>query len=233
MDNMWEKLIPLSYRKEKSHSIKSSLRQLVNTNLSKSKLTSPQLVYLVLKPQNFLLNSYISTKVSSKYINSYYNFLNTRVGFNKRNYIQRLSSLYSSFIKNSVVQSLPYIVRKKVKYSRRNKVRMLNKKTSNLKPKDFITPLLSKSSTKSLTLSLNTKWVSKHKKIPLLNSPFTKKLVTYKYTNTYKNSRKFRKTPLLKSSTAGAQPAHKPNYLTRLIKTYYTSRILRFYKKTF
>jgi len=229
MDNMWEKLVPLSYRKEKASTIKSSLRQLVNINLSKSKLTSSQLVSLVLKPQNFLFNSYISTKVSSKYINSYYNFLNTRVGFSRRNYIQRLSSLYNSSIKNLVTQSLPYIIKKKVKYLRRNKVRMLNKQTNNLKTKDFIVPLLNKGFTKLPNLTLCKKIVSGYKKSPL---PFTKKLVVYRYTNIRKNSRKFRKTLLLRSST-GAQPNYNPKYLTKLVRTYYTSRVLRFYKKTF
>tara|TARA_B110001450_G_scaffold252956_1_gene275564 strand:- start:3882 stop:4580 length:699 start_codon:yes stop_codon:yes gene_type:complete len=232
MDSMWEKLTPLNYRKEKVYTVKSSLRQLVNINLNKSKLTSPQLVALVLKPQNFLLTSYISTKVSSKYINSYYSFLNTRVGFSRRNYLQRLSSLYNSSIKNLVTQSLPYIVKKKVKYSRRNKVRMLNKHVNNLKSKDFIVPFLSKNSPTLATLTLGKELISKYKKTSRVNLLSTKKLITYKYSSIRKNPRKFRKTPLLRSRT-GVQSTHKPKYLTKLIKSYYTNRVLRFYKKTF
>lgn len=91
MDSVWEKLVPVNSRKEKVIKLMSNIHKLKNINFNKSKFTKQQLLTLVLKPRNFFLTSYIPYRLPPKYLNSYYTFLNTRVGFNKRNYIQRFA----------------------------------------------------------------------------------------------------------------------------------------------
>jgi len=234
MDSMWEKLIPLNYRKEKVYTIKSNLHKLVSIDLGKSKLTSLQLVSLVLKPKTFLFNSYVQTKATSKYINSYYNFLNTRVGFNKRNYIQRLSYLYISSVKNSLIQSVPYITKKKTKFIRRNKVRTLKKNTINQKNKDFITPIVGKSST-SLLFSPLTRLHIPTQNLQFIKPNYRKKNVSYKYINSYKSFKTSRKLNINFKLNFNIRTDYSKSRrsISKLIGIYFTNRALRFYKKKF
>ena len=91
MDSVWEKLVPVNHRKEKVSRLMSNIHKLKSINFNKSKFTKQQLLTLVLKPRNFFLTAYVPYRLPSKYLTSYYTFLNTRVGFNKRNYIQRFA----------------------------------------------------------------------------------------------------------------------------------------------
>ena len=88
MDTVWDKLIPLNLRKEKSLKIKQTISSFKKLDLNSTKLTKNKLINLILRPRSFFVTSYMQLRLPLKYLNSYHSFLHTRSGFNKRNYLQ-------------------------------------------------------------------------------------------------------------------------------------------------
>ena len=89
MDTVWDKLVPLNLRKEKSLKVKQNISSFKRLDLNLTKFTKNKIINLILRPRNFFITSYMQSRLPLKYLNSYYSFLYTRLGFNKRNYLQR------------------------------------------------------------------------------------------------------------------------------------------------
>ena len=232
MDNMWEKLIPLNHRKEKVRKLTPSIYKLKNLNLNKSKLTKLQLLTLILKPRNFFMTSYIPLRLPSKYLNNYYTFLNTRVGFNKRNYMQRFVYWCTFSVKTLTLQSIPYTTKKKQKHLRRTKLRTLKKNQTNLKNTTYKTTINPQINTKILTLSTRINPIGKYK-TPLPNKALDKRKITCKRVKFRKGVRTLSRYKVL--STAVSFPTNIPSFqkLHNLVGKYYNNHTLRFYKKVF
>lgn len=231
MDNMWEELIPLNHRKEKLSKLTSNIYKLKNISFCKAKFTRFQLLTLILKPRNFFLTSYIPYRLSTKYLTSYYTFLNTRVGFNKRNYMQRFVQWSIFSLKTSITQSVPHISHKKLKHLRRTKIRTLRKSQTSLQNTSYIVPFISGATNKLpilFTLTPSTLIF----KVGMNNEYFKKPILSYKKTKIRKFLRKLGKAKPLNTQTSYMYVAlfeKRPNLISR----YYNNRTLKFYKKIF
>ena len=113
--------------------IKLTISSFKKLDLNLTRLTKNKVLALILRPRNFFVTSYIQLRLPLKYLNSYYSFLHTRVGFNKRNYLQRFSHWYNLFVRTSSVTPYAPVSRIKLKHLRRGKIRMLKKNQTNCK----------------------------------------------------------------------------------------------------
>lgn len=231
MGNMWEKLVPLNHRKEKVSRLTSNIHKLKSINFSKAKFTKNQLLTLVLKPRNFFLTSYVPYRLTSKYLSSYYTFLNTRVGFNKRNYMQRFAHWCIFSLKTPVLQSIPYTSNKKLKHLRRTKIRVLKRSQISLQNPNYTTPLLPKVITETPTLFNQTKLTYPYT-TPTSDKFLKEPKVVCKRLKVRKRYKKLVKAKILRKNTTFT---HTPSFekLSSLVVKHYNNRTLRFYKKVF
>ena len=232
MDNMWENLLPLNHRKEKVSKLSPSIHKLKNLNLNKLKLTKLQLLTLILRPRNFYMTSYIPLRLPSKYLNNYYTFLNTRVGFNKRNYMQRFAHWCMFSIKTPILQSIPYTTKKKQKHLRRTKLRTLKKAQTNKKNTNYISTITSQTNPRTLTLFPRIKSMDKYI-TPMTDKALYKSKITYKRVKIRKGVRVLSKAKVLSTNTSFLINIPSFQKLYNLVGKYYNNHTLRFYKKVF
>lgn len=231
MDTVWDKLTPLSLRKEKTSKIKLTVSSFKKLDLNLTRLTKNKVLALILRPRNFFVTSYIQPRLPLKYLNSYYSFLHTRVGFNKRNYLQRFSHWYNLFVRTSSVAPYASVSRIKLKHLRRGKIRMLKKNQTNCK--DTVYKPLIVSAYKSINPSFT--YSQKSLQITLKAYPKQTPLSTNFLHKSSKVTIKRKRKYLIKLLTL-KHTGFNPPISTKLLastRKYYNSRLLRWYRKQF
>ena len=127
MDTIWDNTSVLKLRKRTLGKVNYHTQKLKIFGTKLSNLTQPQLLTLIFKPTGNIIISHLRSYLPSKYLNSYYSFLHTRVGFNKRNYVQKLHNWYLHSVKRVDLRASPHTTKKRLKYIRRGKARAVKK----------------------------------------------------------------------------------------------------------
>ena len=231
MDTVWDKLVPLNLRKEKSLKIKQTISSFKKLDLNLTKFTKNKIINLILRPRNFFITSYMQSRLPLRYLNSYYSFLHTRLGFNKRNYLQRFSHWYNLFTRTSSTAPYFSVSRIKLKHLRRGKIRTLKKNQSNYKITTYSpltlstykfnnSPFIYPIKTLEIKLNYPTKSVSTNSKL----------LYTTSRINTKRRSKYLVRLHALKF-----KEFYSPLNIKSLVYVgiQYSSPLLRWYKKEF
>ena len=231
MDTVWDKLVPLNLRKEKISKIKQTVSSLRKLELNPSKLTKNKMLNLILQPRSFFITSYMQSRLPLKYLNSYYSFLHTRVGFNRRNYLQRFCYWYNLFTRTLSTAPYSSVSRIKLKHLRRGKVRTLNKTQVNYKNTMYTSSISSTYGSKNSSFIYPGKYLkinpSYCTELPLISS---KTLYKSKKAVTKRKSKYLNRLYTLEFK--GFNPSLNTK-LSPLTGKYYNSRLLRWYKKEF
>ena len=231
MDTVWDKLIPLNLRKEKSLKIKQTISSFKKLDLNSTKLTKNKLINLILRPRSFFVTSYMQLRLPLKYLNSYHSFLHTQSGFNKRNYLQHFFYWYNLFTRTASTAPYFSVSRMKLKHLRRGKIRTLKNNQANYKGTVYSPLILSTYNlnnfsftypikTLKIKLSYSTKFIYTKPKF----------LYTSSRVNTKRRSKYLVKLRALKFKEFNSRLNTKP-LVSASMK--YNSPLLRWYKKEF
>ena len=231
MDTVWDKLVPLNLRKEKSLKVKQNISSFKRLDLNLTKFTKNKIINLILRPRNFFITSYMQSRLPLKYLNSYYSFLYTRLGFNKRNYLQRFFHWYNLFIQTASTAPYFSVSRIKLKHLRRGKIRTLKKSQYNYKTTVY-SPY-----TSSIYKFSNSSFIYPIKTLKIKLNYYTKLLSTKSkllYASTKVNTKR-RSKYLIRLRALNFKEFNSPLNTKSLVYTgvKYSSPLLRWYKKEF